>query len=121
MNAVNLLRMFLPGDSPQLRGFFFSFLFPFFNVATLINSSSRCASIHENTITCSAFHLRASSERDKRTFGPMEPWAARNWPQSLGSEHRLTLQSALYLMCTNKCIQQGRMTYMNMNLPRDWI
>ncbi|KAL6826360.1 hypothetical protein V8C40DRAFT_244039 [Trichoderma camerunense] len=32
----------------------------------------------------------------------MEPWAARNWPQSLGSEHQLTLQSALYLMCTKQ-------------------
>ncbi|PTB52361.1 hypothetical protein M431DRAFT_216076 [Trichoderma harzianum CBS 226.95] len=51
------------------RFFFFScFFFLFIDVAILINSSSRCASIHENTITCSAFHLRASSERDKRTF-----------------------------------------------------
>lgn len=78
--------MFLPGDSPQLRCFFFLFSFIFVNVATLIKSSSRGASIHENTITCSALYLRASSERDKRAFGSMELWAARNWPQLLGSE-----------------------------------
>ncbi|KAL6796780.1 hypothetical protein J3E68DRAFT_401791 [Trichoderma sp. SZMC 28012] len=79
--------MFLPRDSPQLRGFsFFSSFFLFVNVATfsippvVVHQFMKTPS-HALLFICTRVPSAISG-----LFGSMEPWAARNWPQLLGSE-----------------------------------